>query len=98
MIKLTEFILNQPDKNDVIYVAPHSIVLVVEGAYGDTISTFIEVTPGTIRSFIYVKESAKEVFRLITEYKQRQMRLQAAYNYNAQYLDPGQLESEDRGE
>lgn len=92
MIKLTRI----GDVNN-FYISPENVT-----------SVYVEsgVTKIYAGDVIYsVEESQGKVARLITEYKQRQMRLQASYGQLARGLDGeylaleiDALESEDRGE
>jgi hypothetical protein len=95
MIKMT-----MPN-NDPIFVDPTSIRRLL------TVDVYTAVRFDA-EDYIYVTESPETVVRLITEYKQRQMRLQAAYNARYEYerewkfkdaeSELARLESEDRGE
>jgi hypothetical protein len=106
MIKLTD-----PNEN-VRYIDPSKIVMIADEMTFDFFGegNNPEKTGRTELSLldygtVTVTESPETVARLITEYKQRQMRLQAAYAafYNKQHKDDmpeaiHYIESEDRGE
>ena len=94
MIKLTD---NETTK--AVYINQDAVKGFSEvGVYDGSIIKFLDGTT------VEVHESLEEIYCLITKYKQRQMRLQAAYNvlyndYTYTIVDKVvALESEDRGE